>query len=128
MSDRVAQRTGRSQTGRVARAQALLFVTTGLWPVAHRRSFEFVTGPKIDFWLARTVGLLLAAIGATLWLAAERDEVDDRMRMLGASTAAVLTGIDVYYVAKRRIRPIYLVDAAAETGLVAAWALSRKAS
>ena len=31
-----------------------------------RRSFEAVTGPKIDYWLVRTVGGLLVAVGAVI--------------------------------------------------------------
>jgi hypothetical protein len=37
--------------------------------------------------------------------------------------------IDCYYVARRRISPVYLLDAVAEAGIVAAWiALSRNGS
>jgi protein-S-isoprenylcysteine O-methyltransferase Ste14 len=31
-----------------------------------RRTFEAVTGPKADFWLAQTVGVLVACIGSAL--------------------------------------------------------------
>ena len=47
---------------RVAGVQAAFYVGTGVWPIVHRRSFERVTGPKTDFWLARTVGLNVAAV------------------------------------------------------------------
>ena len=50
----------------VASVQAAFYVGTGVWPLMHRRSFEWVTGPKTDFWLAQTVGLTVAAIGIGL--------------------------------------------------------------
>lgn len=125
MSDRPSGSQRARSANVVARTQALWFLVTGLWPLAHRRSFEYLTGPKVDFWLVRTVGLLLAAIGAALWRAADREDVGDAMRLLGASSATALAGIDVYHVAKRTIRPIYLVDAAAEAGVVVGWLSGR---
>jgi hypothetical protein len=40
---------------RIAALQAAFYISTGLWPLLHRHSFERVTGPKVDFWLAQTV-------------------------------------------------------------------------
>jgi hypothetical protein len=31
-------------------------VATGVWSLAHRRSFERVTGPKEDYWLCKRSG------------------------------------------------------------------------
>jgi len=53
----------------VARNQGLFYVITGVWPLLHRRSFEAVTGPKQDWWLVKTVGVLVSTIGASLLLA-----------------------------------------------------------
>jgi hypothetical protein len=39
--------------------QAAFYITTGVWPLLHRRSFECVTGRKTDL-VAQTVG---ASIG-----------------------------------------------------------------
>ena len=49
---------------RVAALQAAFYISTGVWPLLHRHSFERLTGPKVDFWLAQTVGATVAAIGA----------------------------------------------------------------
>lgn len=57
---------------RVAALQAGVYLSTGVWPLAHRRSFESVTGPKTDFWLAQTVGVTVSAIGLGLAQAASR--------------------------------------------------------
>jgi hypothetical protein len=40
---------------------------------------------------------------------------------LATDSAAGLTAIDIVYVAKRRISPIYLPDAALEAAIVACW-------
>ena len=105
---------------RVLEAQALYFAATGIWPLLHMRSFEAVTGPKVDRWLVKTVGLCVACIGGALWAAARNDRVTPEIRGLAVSSSLALTGIDVYYSAKGRISPVYLLDAVAELGIVAA--------
>ena len=51
----------------LAGLQAAYYVSTGLWSLVHRRSFERITGPKQEYWLVRTVGALAVAIGAAMW-------------------------------------------------------------
>lgn len=107
---------------RLARLQGLAYLATGVWPLVHVRSFEAVTGPKADRWLVKTVGALVATTGLALALAGRRRRLAPEVVLVAAGNAAALAAIDVVYVAKRRIRPIYLLDAAAEIALVAAWA------
>ena len=56
-----------------------------------------------------------------------RRRVGDRYRSAVPSTrdAAALAAIDVVYVARRRIRAVYLLDAALEAGLVVMLTRSR---
>ena len=42
----------------LAIAQGAYFLGTGVWPLVLMPSFESVTGPKVDKWLVRTVGVL----------------------------------------------------------------------
>ena len=100
-------------------AQAGYYLTTGIWPLVHRRSFEAVTGPKVDFWLVRTVGINVAAIGAGLAVAIRRGTLSPEMRATAMVAAAGLGVVDAIYVAKRRIRSVYLLDAVAEALFVA---------
>ena len=102
-------------------AQAIYYAATGVWSLVSLRTFERVTGPKTDGWLVKTVGVLVTVIGAVLGLAAQREQPPREVAALGAGSALGLTGIDVTYVARRRIAPIYLLDAAAELALVALW-------
>ena len=61
-------------------------VATGVWSLAHRRSFERVTGPKEDYWLVQTVGALAIAIGASLGVAVRRRAQEPETIVLGAAS------------------------------------------
>ena len=97
----------------------MLYLATGLWPIVHYRSFERVTGPKRDDWLVKTTGGLIAAIGATLWTSARDPGAARTTNVLAATSATALAAADIVFVVRRRISPIYLVDAAVELAL--AW-------
>jgi hypothetical protein len=101
-------------TMRIGRLQGLYYLTTGLWPVIDIASFERVTGPKTDKWLVRTMGGLIAAIGADLVRHPDHAGV-------GAGAAAVLGVSETWYVARGRISRIYLADALVSAALVTAW-------
>ena len=106
---------------RAALIQGLVWLVSGLWPVLHLRSFEWITGPKVDKWLVRTVGLLVTVVGAVLLGAHQRNRVTPEIQMLATGSALSLTAIDLFYVFKRRISPVYLLDAVLELGLIALW-------
>ncbi len=101
--------------------QGLYYIATGLWPLASRRTFEAVTGPKTDWWLVQTVGVLVGVIGGTLLLAGRRGAERPDTAFLGAASAAGLAAIDVVHASRGRIAPIYLLDAVAEAAIVWGW-------
>jgi hypothetical protein len=101
--------------------QSSYYVVTGLWPLLHLPSFLWVTGPKHDLWLVRTVGVLLVVIGATLALAVLRGGIVPEIVLLGATTAVGLLVIDAVCAVRRIVSRIYLVDAAIQLMLVAGW-------
>jgi hypothetical protein len=107
---------------RLARLQAIFYIVTGVSPFVSMRAFEAVTGPKVDRWLVKTVGALVAVIGSALALASRRRQLAPEIVLVAAGSAAALATIDIVYVAKRRISPVYLLDAVAEIALVAGWA------
>ena len=107
---------------RLARLQAIFYIASGIWPLVSMRTFEAVTGPKVDRWLVKTVGVLVAVIGSGLALASRRRQLAPEIVLVAAGSAAALATIDTVYVAKRRISPVYLLDAVAEIALVAGWA------
>lgn len=108
----------------VALVQGLYFLVTGIWPLISMRTFLAVTGPKTDLWLVKTVGLILAVIGAVLVYAQLAAAVNPPVIALAAGAAASLALVEIVYVAKRVIPPIYLGDAAVELVLIAWWAIA----
>jgi hypothetical protein len=104
-------------------AQGLYYFTTGLWPLVSIRTFQMVTGPKTDLWLVKTVGVLVTAVGAVLGVAGLRRQAAPETALLAVSSAAGLAGIDIVYVARRRISPIYLLDALGQLVLAGLWAV-----
>ena len=100
------------------RAQGLYYVATGLWPLLHLGSFESVTGPKVDDWLVRMVGLLVLVIGGTLILGTRGPGPVLEVVALAAGSAAAFAAIDLWYGLSGRIAPVYLADAAVQLGFV----------
>lgn len=97
------------------------------------RTFQWVTGPKTDHlptgreaahWLVMTVGVLVTAIALSLMTAAWRRRIGGETMVLAVGTAVGLTGIDLIYVSRGVIHPIYLVDAVIEVLLIGAWAIA----
>jgi hypothetical protein len=87
-------------------------------------SFLKVTGPKTDLWLVKTVGLILAVIGAVLIFAQANAEINMSLIILGIGSALSLAVIEFVYVAKRVISLIYLGDAFLELILIVWWVAS----
>jgi hypothetical protein len=116
--------TGSQAEARMALLQGGYDVVTGLWPIFHLRSFEAVTGPKPEGWLVKTVGALITVMGGTLLSAGLRGRVTPEVRLLGVGSAAAFTLVDIIYTAKRRISPVYLLDAVAEVALIAGWGVA----
>lgn len=102
-------------------AQGLLYAVTGIWPLIHMDSFEWVTGEKVDDWLVRTVGVLVLVIGGVLLGAVWRQRITAELAAVAVGAALGLTAIDVFYVAVGRIPPVYLLDAVAELALAGCW-------
>ncbi|MFZ5907070.1 MAG: hypothetical protein ACOYVJ_06625 [Nitrospirota bacterium] len=101
--------------------QGAYYSIMGLWGVLNLRTFLKVTGYKTDYWLVKTVGLMLVVIGLALITGGIRKNITPELAVLGAGTACALMGIDIYYVSVKRISRIYLLDAVIEMFLIMAW-------
>src|SRR5215210_718150 len=107
--------------------QSAYYGITGIWPILHLRSFEAVTGPKVDDWLVHMVGLLALAIGLVLGAATVRNRVrTPEVALLAATSAAAFAAIDLWYGFARRISPVYLGDAAVQICLILGLLLTRR--
>lgn len=107
--------------GLAALIQSIYYIITGLWAQVDIESFMWVTGPKTDIWLVKTVGVLIIIIGIVLLLARIRKHYTYEIIVLGMGTAVGLTIVDIYYVSIGRISPIYLLDAVVELALLGMW-------
>ena len=105
----------------LARVQGWFYLLTGVWAIVDIDSFQRVTGPKLDLWLVKTVGVLVVVIGASLLAAARERRYGTPVLVLAVGSALGLAGIDLVYALGGRISPVYLLDAAAELVLAALW-------
>jgi hypothetical protein len=110
--------------------QGVYFALTGIWPLVSIETFQMVTGPKTDnahtgleadHWLVMTVGVLVTAVAIPMLVAAWRRTNVIEIAILAIGSSVGLTAIDVIYVARQTIPPIYLADAVIEVLLISAW-------
>lgn len=103
--------------------QGIYFFITGVWPILHIESFIWVSGPKYDIWLVKTVGILIIVIGLALFSAGINRRVNEETFLLAVGSAAGLATVDIYYVLINRIWEVYLLDAVVEVVLVLLWVI-----
>ncbi len=126
------QRTGLNNkvTIAVMWLQGSYYLVTGVWPLISIETFQATTGRKTDHlvtgregdhWLVMTVAALITAMAIPLLCGAWRQRPSIELLILAIGAAFGLTVIDVLYVARGTIAPIYLVDAAAEVILIGLW-------
>lgn len=100
---------------------AIYYIITGIWTLVYIDSFIWVTGPKYDIWLVKTVGILILVIGGVILSAGMSKRITVEIFFLAVGAAFGLTLIDVYYASVSRIREVYLLDALSEVLLIIAW-------
>lgn len=106
--------------------QGIYYAATGVWPILSIDTFQMVTGPKTDLWLVQTVGALIAVVGGVLLVAAWRRSAPLEVVLLALGSATALGAVDVVFVVRQVIAPIYLLDAVAEALMVLMWLLALK--
>jgi hypothetical protein len=115
----------RPPRAKLALAHGAYLLAAGLWPLLHPRSFAGVTSPKPGGWLARSVGLCRANLGAALLAAGARGKVAQELRLAAASTALTVAAMDFWSAGmRRRLSPVHLVDGLVELCFASAWAAS----
>jgi len=101
--------------------QGIYFTVTGIWPFIHLESFLWVTGPKTDIWLLKTVAALITIVGITYLVGAFRREISYALVTLALGGTFSLMAVDIYYATTDVIWDVYLLDAIAEAGIIFAW-------
>jgi len=108
-------------------AQGGYYVATGVAPFLSRRLFESVTGRTREWWLVKTTGILVTAIGAGVISAVVRARETPELIGMAAGCAGGLAAIDIVYALRGRISPVYLADAALQLAAVAGSPAVRRA-
>jgi hypothetical protein len=102
--------------------QGAFYASGGIWPLVSLRSFERVTGPKIDGWLVKTTGSLIAVIGLALLASSRESRQNQRLtKLIGLGSATALGSSSGWYAARGRISRVYFLDAAIELLFAATW-------
>jgi hypothetical protein len=110
--------------------QGCYFLLTGIWPLVDIHSFQWVTGPKTDHlvtgregdhWLVMTVAVLVVAVSISLLVSAWNCRRTLEVSLLAVASAAGLLSIDLVYVARGVISPVYLLDATLEVLVLLGW-------
>jgi hypothetical protein len=103
--------------------QGCYILFTGIWPLVDIQSFLFVTGPKTDLWLVKTVGALLIPVGACLIVMAISKETAITALILGAGNALAFIIIDFYYSTRNIISDVYQIDGVIQLIFFLTWVL-----
>lgn len=103
----------------VATIQGIYYVVTGIWPVVSMGTFEKITGKKTDVWLVKMVALLVIVIGVVILVG----HTDATVKLLAILSAISFIVIDLIYSIRKVISKVYLLDAAAQSALIAGWLL-----
>ena len=101
--------------------QAVYTLLTAVWPLIHIESFMWVTGPKTDVWLVKTVSLLLLPITIVFFSSIYMKMLALPVILVGISSAAGLGFIDFYYTAKDVIKWVYAVDGVLQVIFLLTW-------
>jgi hypothetical protein len=101
--------------------QSIYTLLTALWPLVHIESFMFVTGPKTDIWLVKTIGALLIPIALTLMYYLYKSSDLRPAIILGSTTAVAFIAVDFYYALNDVISDIYLLDGVVEILFLICW-------
>jgi hypothetical protein len=103
--------------------QTIYYLITAVWALVDIRSFIFITGPKTDVWLVKTVAVLLLCICASLgtYFFIKKDFLP--VNILAISCCMGFIIIDCYYSFSNVISDVYLVDAAIQLILLIYWGI-----
>lgn len=107
----------------VALVQGFYYLITGIWPIIHMDSFLKVTGPKTDLWLVKTIGALIIVISSGLIYAGITNQFNPPIILIAIASTVGFIVVELVYVFKHVISPIYAADAVAQFGLLVWWTL-----
>ena len=100
--------------------QGMYVLLTAVWALVDIQSFMFITGPKTDVWLVRTVAVLLICISLFFLLSSKKSE-EPRVTLTALVFSFGLAYIDFYYTLNNTIRWVYALDGIVESMFGLLW-------
>lgn len=91
------------------------------WPLLGRRSHAAVMGPKHDQWLMDGIALMFGVTGSSIARAAATNRITPEIAQIAIGSSAAMVGLETVNLARRRIRPVHLVDLLGHVSIVAGW-------
>jgi hypothetical protein len=104
--------------------QGLYYFLTGFWPILHMKSFILVTGPKVELWLVKVFGMLIAVAGICMLIGGLQRKYNTPLFTLGILGAIGFIIFEIFYVWTETIPSIYLADAAFQFVLLLGWVMT----
>lgn len=92
------------------------------WPLLGSESYQKVMGRKEDMWLMTGVSLLFGVTGSTIARAAATNRITPEIAQLAIGASAAITGLEIVSVARGRVPPTNLIDAAGHISIMTGWA------
>jgi len=94
--------------------QGIYILLTALWALADIKSFMFITGPKTDIWLVKTVAVSLISISLFFLLSSTKRE-ERAVSFIAFVFSFGFAYIDFFYSLNKTIRWVYAIDGIVET-------------
>jgi hypothetical protein len=104
-------------------AQGAYYLITAIWPLVDIDSFLFVTGPKTDIWLVKTVGALLIPVSLTMLAGIRSRKTATPSVVLASTTALVFLIIDFHYSLTGVIGRVYMIDGVLQLFFLVMWSV-----
>jgi hypothetical protein len=101
--------------------QGIYYALTGIWPVLSINSFLWISGPKTDLWLVKTVGFILLSEGICFITDSITHRISLSACLLAVLNIIFLVTVDVYYSLNGVISPVYLLDAGIQAVFGCLW-------
>jgi hypothetical protein len=96
----------------------------GGWPILGTKSYEKIMGHKEDMWLMTGVSLIFGVTGSAIARAAATNRITPEIAQIAIGASVAVAGVQVVNVARGRIPPTNLLDAAGHISIAAGWAVT----
>lgn len=100
------------------------FGVGGLWPLVSPRTFARIMGPKTDTWLMNAISLEMLVSGASIASAARNERITPEIAGLAIGSNVAMAGLTAVSAKRKRVGPIYYLDALGHVVLALGWVIS----